>query len=236
MFCRTWKDANKNGKSWVFCDYLKDISMDRITTVKWPVIFPSSPSLSGDKRDSWTFVSLVVFFFPSCGFYGLFHKIIISCHIFLIFSVSMILYICLRTKKFKIWKLRKTASLSFSCSAFSPPPSIICSHDRNAGNPPNHLFCIWLQRARNVKWRVSQVDIGMRILGKAGPNLQVTKDVKMQDIGMIWFIDMSFMWMTAWGRGKQTNLEPSIIITQTKGQLPHIKMYLNFLLNVDSFT
>lgn len=110
-------------ESWPFCDCLKGTSMGEVTLANWPLVVIL---VSRDNRESTGLVFLgivcvCVCLFSQQWFYGLFHKLpfpATSC--WCPRSVWFLRFLCLRTKKSEVGKLR-SAGLSFSCSAPSPP-------------------------------------------------------------------------------------------------------------------
>lgn len=100
------------GKSWAFCDYLKDPSMEPASIADWPVIFLVSRD---KKREHWAFVSSGCF--SSNGFMGCFAKYP-SLPLFVDIPCQYDSYnsYALRTKKFKVGEWRP----AFSCSAPLP--------------------------------------------------------------------------------------------------------------------
>lgn len=108
------------GKSWAFCDYLKDPSMEPASIADWPVIFLVSRD---KKREHWAFVSSGCF--SSNGFMGCFAKYP-SLPLFVDIPCQYDSYnsYALRTKKFKVGEWRP----AFSCSAPPQEPLQLQDH------------------------------------------------------------------------------------------------------------
>lgn len=126
-------------ESWPFCDCLKGTSMGEVTLANWPLVVIL---VSRDNRESTGLVFLgivcvCVCLFSQQWFYGLFHKLpfpATSC--WCPRSVWFLRFLCLRTKKSEVGKLR-SAGLSFSCSA--PPLPV-----------PTTMFCLWPQNTSGI--------------------------------------------------------------------------------------
>lgn len=133
------------GKSWAFCDYLKDPSMEPASIADWPVIFLVSRD---KKREHWAFVSSGCF--SSNGFMGCFAKYP-SLPLFVDIPCQYDSYnsYALRTKKFKVGEWRP----AFSCSAPLPLPPPHCSDDGNAWKPPILFCCSTSEYQLNMKVR-----------------------------------------------------------------------------------
>lgn len=126
-------------------------------------------------------------------FYGLFHKLSFpatSC--WCPRSVWFLRFLCLRTKKSEVGKLR-SAGLSFSCSAPPPQSPLRCSafdlripveYEGQKANSHSTLRCEYTSVS-------IQVDTKVWIPQRVGPTLHV-KDVWMQDAGMVWNLWLVF--------------------------------------------
>ena len=166
------------GKSWAFCDYLKDPSMEPASIADWPVIFLVSRD---KKREHWAFVSSGCF--SSNGFMGCFAKYP-SLPLFVDIPCQYDSYnsYALRTKKFKVGEWRP----AFSCSAPlpsppPPPPSPLLRWWKCLKAPnPILLFNFRIPVEYEGQRAVSQVDTGVWI-----PQYLQVKDVRMLGCRML---------------------------------------------------